>query len=198
MPVLTDLFFPAHTREPRRLLFVGKLSPQKGLDRLLRASALMQERPALTVVGAGRVDDASVRTLAGELGIDDRIEWLPILPQSELAAQYRRAALHVIPALDEGLGLTAVESLLSETPVVAFDSGGIPDIVVDGVTGRLVAPADIAGLATALDDLLRDDVKRHAMGQAGRAHALANFSARAVASRYAGIYRDATRSLRTR
>jgi glycosyltransferase involved in cell wall biosynthesis len=191
MPVLTDLFFPDHTREPRRLLFVGKLSPQKGLDRLLRAMALMTQRSALTVVGAGRVDDAAVRALARELGLDDRIEWLPLLTQSELAVQYRRAAIHVIPALDEGFGLTAVEALLSETPVIAFDSGGMPDVVVHGRTGLLVPRGDEAHLARALDELLNDESRRTAMGRAGRAHALSVFGPRAVARRYAALYRSA-------
>jgi glycosyltransferase involved in cell wall biosynthesis len=191
MPVLTELFFPGESRERTRLLFVGKLSAQKGLDRLLRAMSLMRETAQLTVVGAGRVDDAPVRALAHSLGLDDRIEWLPLLTQAELAVQYRRASLHVIPALDEGLGLTAVEALLSEAPVVAFDSGGMPDVVVNGATGILVPPGDITQLAAALDDLLRDDARRQAMGRAGREHALATFGARAVARRYAGIYRAA-------
>jgi glycosyltransferase involved in cell wall biosynthesis len=153
--------------------------------------ALMQERPQLTVVGAGRVDDATVRALAHHLGLDDRIEWLPLLTQSELAVQYRRAAVHVIPALDEGLGLTAVEALLSETPVVAFDSGGMPDVVVHGRTGILVPPGDEPHLARALDELLSDDARRGAMGRAGRSHALSMFGARAVALRYAALYRAA-------
>jgi glycosyltransferase involved in cell wall biosynthesis len=191
MPVLTSLFRPDASREPHRLLFVGKLSAQKGLDRLLRAMAAMKNRAALTVVGAGRVDDASVRALAHALGLDDRIEWLPILSQAQLAVQYRRAAIHVIPALDEGLGLTAVEALLSETPVVAFDSGGMPDVVVQGSTGMLVPPGDEARLAAALDELLGDDARRAAMGRAGREHALSTFGARAVARRYAVIYRAA-------
>jgi glycosyltransferase involved in cell wall biosynthesis len=191
MPVLTDLFFPDHTREPQRLLFVGKLSPQKGLDRLLRAMAHMKQRPTLTVVGAGRLDDTSLRALARELGLDDRIEWLPILPQSQLAVQYRRAAIHVIPALDEGLGLTAVESLLSETPVIAFDSGGMPDVVVHGRTGLLVPPGDEVQLARALDELSSDDARRAAMGRAGRSHALSMFGPREVARHYAALYRSA-------
>jgi glycosyltransferase involved in cell wall biosynthesis len=191
MPVLTELFFADGTRDARRLLFVGKLSAQKGLDRLLRAMTHMRERASLTVVGAGRVDDAPLRTLARELGLDDRIEWLPLLSQAELAVQYRHAALHVIPALDEGLGLTAVEALLSETPVVAFDSGGMPDVVVSGKTGTLVPPGDETQLAAALDELLRDDAKRVAMGRTGREHALSTFGARAVARRYAAMYRVA-------
>jgi glycosyltransferase involved in cell wall biosynthesis len=132
-----------------------------------------------------------VRALAHELGLDDRIEWLPILSQSELAVQYRRAAIHVIPALDEGLGLTAVEALLSETPVVAFDSGGMPDVVVHGQTGLLVPPGDEAQLARALDELLEHDPRRASMGREGRAHALSVFGPRVVARRYAALYRAA-------
>jgi glycosyltransferase involved in cell wall biosynthesis len=191
MPVLADLFFADGSRDADRLLFVGKLSPQKGLDRLLRAMASMRGRPRLTVVGAGRVDDAHLRALAESLGLVDRITWLPILTQPELAAEYRRAAIHVIPALDEGLGLTAVESLLSETPVVAFESGGVPDVVLHETTGLLVPPGDEQALAAALDRLLADDRLRSTMGAAGRAHALSSFGARAVAARYAALYRAA-------
>jgi glycosyltransferase involved in cell wall biosynthesis len=191
MPVLTDLFFPGDGREPDRLLFVGKLSAQKGLDRLLRAVAVMREPARITVVGAGRVADAHFRELAETLGLASRVEWLPLLSQQELAIQYRRAALHVVPALDEGLGLTAVEALLSETPVVAFKSGGLPDIVLDGRTGLLVPAGDEQALADALDALLSDDGRRAAMGRDGRAHALATFGARAVARRYARLHRDA-------
>ena len=143
----------------------------------------------LAVVGAGRVDDSALRALARDLALDDRIEWLPLLTQSELAAQYRRAAVHVVPALDEGLGLTAVESLLSETPVVGFRSGGLPDIVPDGVAGRLVEPGDERALAEALDQVLADPDARRAMGVAGRAHAIDRFGAAAASERYAELYR---------
>lgn len=190
MPVLTDLFSPTTRSEPGRLLFVGKLSAQKGLDRLLRAMSQMREPASLTVVGAGRLDDAHLRELADTLGFSARIEWLPLLSQRELAAQYQRAAVHVIPALEEGLGLTAVESLLSETPVVAFESGGVPDVVVHNRTGLLVQPGDEAGLARALDELLSDPERRAAMGRAGRAHALNTFGAPAVARHYAELYRS--------
>ena len=190
MPVLTDLFHPDGSREPDLLLFVGKLTEQKGLARLLRAMTRMRQRARLAVVGAGRVDDSALRVMARELGLEQQIEWLPLLTQPELAAQYRRAALHVVPALDEGLGLTAVESLLSETPVVGFRSGGLPDIVPEGIAGRLVEPNDEQGLAAALDDLLGDSEARRAMGIAGRAHAIERFGAAAASGRYAGLYRQ--------
>jgi glycosyltransferase involved in cell wall biosynthesis len=189
MPVLADLFQPDGAHEGDLLLFVGKLTEQKGLARLLRAMTYMRERPRLAVVGAGRVDDSAVRALARELGLDGRIEWPPLLTQAELAAQYRRAAVHVVPALDEGLGLTAVESLLSETPVVGFRSGGLPDIVPDGVAGRLVEPGDDRALAAALDALLADPASRRAMGAAGRAHAERQFGSVAASERYVNLYR---------
>jgi glycosyltransferase involved in cell wall biosynthesis len=189
MPVLADLFHPGESRETDLLLFVGKLTEQKGLARLLRAMTRMRQRARLAVVGAGRIDDSALRAMARELGLDDRLEWLPLLSQTELAAEYRRAAVHVVPALDEGLGLTAVESLLSETPVVGFRSGGLPDIVPDGVAGRLVEPGDEQALAEALDAVLADPDARRAMGVAGRAHAIERFGAAAASERYAALYR---------
>jgi glycosyltransferase involved in cell wall biosynthesis len=189
MPVLSDLFHPGDGREGDLLLFVGKLTEQKGLARLLRAMARMHSRPRVAVVGAGRVDDAPLRRLAEEQGLADRIEWLPLLSQTELAAQYRRATIHVVPALDEGLGLTAVEALLSETPVVGFASGGLPDIVPDGVGGLLVPAGDEAALAGALDSLLADRRARGEMAVAGRAYVERRFGSDAAAERYLEIYR---------
>ncbi len=193
MPVLSDLFHPGESRDDGRLLFIGKLSEQKGLARLLRAMSQMDQECTLTVVGAGRIDDSAVVQLADSLGLSHRIEWLPILSQADLAGQYRRAAIHVIPALDEGLGLTAVEALLSETPVVGFASGGLPDIVLQDVTGVLLPPADETKLAKALDELLANTDRRHAMGVAGRAHALRLFSPDAASERYAGLYAQVIR-----
>jgi len=189
MPVVSRLFHPGTGRDEDRLLFVGKLTEQKGLHRLLRAMALMHQPARLTVVGAGRVEDTEVKQLARDLHLEAHIEWLPLLTQSELAEQYRRAAIHVVPALDEGLGLTAVESLLSETPVVGFASGGLTDIVLDNDAGRLVAPGDEAGLAAALDAVLADRGTRERMGSSGRAHALRLFGADAAAERYLSLYR---------
>jgi glycosyltransferase involved in cell wall biosynthesis len=189
MPVLSDLFHPGGRREDDLLLFVGKLTEQKGLARLLRAMARMRARPRLAVVGAGRVDDAPLRRLAEEQGLADRIEGLPLLTQAELAAQYRRAAIHVVPALDEGLGLTAVESLLSETPVVGFASGGLPDIVPEGVGGRLVPAGDEAALAAALDALLAHPRVRAELAVAGRTYVERRFGFDAAAERYLETYK---------
>jgi glycosyltransferase involved in cell wall biosynthesis len=196
MPVAPGLFTPGTSRDENRLLFVGKLTEQKGLQHLLRALTTMRTRPEVDVVGAGRVDDARFVRMAQELGVADRINWLPLLSQAELAEKYRESAVHVIPAVDEGLGLTAIESLLSETPVVAFDSGGVPDIVVPGQTGILVPPGDALALGAALDALLENPAERARLGSEGRTLATARFSPDAVAARYASVYADAVRHRR--
>lgn len=193
MPVISSLFRPPNPGEriADRLLFVGKLSEQKGLQHLLKAMSLMQTRPTLDVVGAGRVDDAHLRRMADDLGFTSRVNWLPLLKQTELAEVYRRAAVLAIPARDEGLGLTAVEALLSETPVVAFASGGLPDIVRNEQTGLLVTPGDEQGLADALDRLLTESALAHRLGVDGREFATRTFGTDAVAVTYARLYRDA-------
>lgn len=191
MPVRAGDFTPGPARREPRLLFIGKLTPQKGLHHLLEALARCTAKPTLEVVGAGRVDDREIRERAAALGLAERITWTPILPQAELAKRYRDAYALVIPAIDEGLGLTAVEASLSETPVIAFASGGVPDTIADGTTGHLVPPGDVGALARAIDGLLAEPERARAMGGAARRFALERFSFEAVARRYAGLYRAA-------
>jgi len=189
MPVATDLFSPGDERDARRLLFVGRLSVQKGIEALLRAVAAMKLASELDVVGDGP-DRAALEKLAGELGIAARIRWHGQLSQPELPAMYRKAAAVVVPSVDEGLGLVAVEALLCEAPVVAFDSGGLRDVIQHEKTGLLVAPGDPVALARALDDLLAREGRGADLGKAGRIYALSTFAPESAARRYAGIYRQ--------
>ena len=189
MPVSTDLFSPSGERDARRLLFVGRLSGQKGIEALLHAVAAMKLASELDVVGDGPDRDALVRR-AGELGIALRVRWHGQLSQPELPAMYRRAAAVVVPSVDEGLGLVAVEALLCEAPVVAFDSGGLRDVIQHEKTGLLVAPGDHVALARALDDLLAREGRGADLGKAGRIYALSTFAPESAARRYAGIYRQ--------
>ncbi len=188
MPVATDMFTPEGNRDASRILFVGRLNAQKGLEYLIRALPLMEAGVSVDVVGDGNSGD-QFRALSAELGVADRLTWHGQLRQSELVAMYRSAAVLVMPSIDEGLGLTAVEALLCETPVVAFDSGGVTDIVHDGRTGVLVAPCDVPALASAIDGLLADRERAANLGQAGRLYALSNFAPESSAHRYAEIYK---------
>jgi glycosyltransferase involved in cell wall biosynthesis len=92
--------------------------------------------------------------------------------------------------VEEGLGLVAVEALLCETPVVAFDSGGLRDVVQHEKTGLLVKPNDPAELARTLDELLARDGSGKDLGRAGRLYALSAFAPESAARRYADIYRQ--------
>jgi glycosyltransferase involved in cell wall biosynthesis len=194
MPIKPDLFYPPDTsRAANTLLFVGKLNRQKGIEYLLRALALMRHKPTVdVVVGVGSAPE-DVRALAETQGVAGQLRWHPLLPQAELAERYRHATALVMPASDEGLGLVAAEALLCETPVVAFASGGLLDLIDHDQTGLLAPAGDAAALARAVDDLLDRPDRGAALGRAGRAAVLARFGAHAVAQRYATLYHELER-----
>jgi glycosyltransferase involved in cell wall biosynthesis len=192
MPVATDLFSPGGARESARLLFVGRLNAQKGIEVLLRALSLSQSKASVDVVGDGP-DGERLRALAAELGIAARVKWIGSLPQSKLTEYYRAATALVVPSINEGLGLVAVEAQLCETPVIAFDSGGLSDVVAHDQTGILVREISAGALAAAIDALLASPDRGAALGAAGRLHALATFAPESVARRYATLYRSVAR-----
>src|SRR5688572_11634888 len=190
MPVATDLFTPGGERVDDQLLFVGRLTEQKGVGHLLEAMAAMSRRPTLDVIGDGPDADA-LKARATSLGLADRVRWLGALQQPALLEHYRRAAALVVPSIDEGLGLVAVEAMLCETPVVAFDSGGLRDVIQHERTGLLVPVRDVRAMAAALDSILSDPERGGELGAAGRLYALATFAPESVARRYADVYRIA-------
>ena len=174
----------------RRLLFVGRLMPQKGIDLLLEALALLPVDVGLDVVGAGP-DRPSLEARALTLGVGARVRFHGAVKQFALTAFYQRAFALIVPSAEEGLGLVAVEAQLCETPVVAFDSGGLPDVVQHERTGILVKERTANALAAAVRSLLERDDRGATLGAAGRLHALATFAPESVARRYADIYRSA-------
>jgi glycosyltransferase involved in cell wall biosynthesis len=190
MPAATERFTPGASREENRFLFAGRLNKQKGLDHLLRAVASMKELAMLDVVGEG--DDAgSLKLLASQLGVSDRVVWHGQLSQDRLLHMYQKATAVVVPSIDEGLGLVAVEAQLCEAPVIAFESGGLTDVVQQNHTGLLVPPGDSQALASALDRILTDRDLAHRLGASGRARALEVFSPEKAAATYADVYREA-------
>jgi glycosyltransferase involved in cell wall biosynthesis len=190
MPVSTHLFSPdGKGRDGRRLLFVGRLVPQKGVEHLLHALAAMKTQASLDIIGDGPSRGA-LEALSRELGVGARVRWHGQLSQSELPGFYQSAAALVVPSAEEGLGLVAVEALLCETPVVAFDSGGLRDVIQHDRTGLLVPAGDRTALGRALDDLLGRDGRGSDLGKAGRLYALSAFAPESAARRYADIYRQ--------
>jgi glycosyltransferase involved in cell wall biosynthesis len=192
MPVATELFAPDRsTPRGEALLFVGRLTRQKGVDLLLRALVSLPGSVSLDIIGDGEERDSLV-ALAGSLGVGDRVRWHGALPAAALAAYYRRASSLVVPSTEEGLGLVAVEAQLCETPVIAFASGGVVDVIRDGETGILVRERTPDALARAVSVLLDSADRGDSLGRRGAMQARAAFAPDHVARRYAGIYREAT------
>lgn len=189
MPVATELFTPGGVRAADRLLFVGRLTAQKGIVALIDALARMRHGVTLDVVGDGPLREELANRVR-QLGVGDRVHFLGSLPQPQLVELYRRSTALVVPSTDEGLGLVAVEAQLCETPVVAYESGGLTDTVQHDRTGLLVPPGDAGALAAALDGLLDRPDRGADLGRAGRMVALAGFAPESAARRYAGIYRS--------
>ncbi|MGH7693614.1 MAG: glycosyltransferase family 4 protein, partial [Gemmatimonadaceae bacterium] len=133
---------------------------------------------------------AELRQRATALGVADRVSWNGHVSRDALAQLYQRATVLAMPSINEGLGLVAVEAQLCGTPVVAFASGGAPDVITDGKSGLLVPPSDVAALAAALDRVIGDRYLQDALGATGRVQALANFSPESAAGRYAALYRS--------
>jgi glycosyltransferase involved in cell wall biosynthesis len=191
MPVSTELFTPGGTDSDRDgLLFVGRLTQQKGLAHLLRAMSLMQTPVNLEVVGDGPLW-GELHAIADRLGIGERVRWLGVLPQPALVERYRRAQAVVVPSTGEGFGMVAVEAALCETPAVAFGSGGLRDTVRHDSTGVLVPEGDDTLLAQALDSLLTNPARAQELGSAARLFALSSFAPESAAAKYLSIYEQA-------
>ncbi len=155
--------------------FVGRIQPLKAPDVLLRAAARL---PGVRVLiaggpsGSGLAAPDALVGLATELGIADRVTFLPPQSRDQLVEVYRAADLVAVPSYSESFGLVAVEAQACGTPVVAAAVGGLPVAVRDGVSGVLVDGHDPARWAGALDGVLtRDRAELAAMGSAAVTHA---------------------------
>lgn len=179
-----------------RLLFVGRLVERKGVIHLVRAlRRIDDEDVTLTVVGDGPELD-TLKKVAREAGLDARVRFTGFVPAEALAEEMKRCDAFVLPAVEdskgdvEGLGVVLLEALAHGRPVIASDSGGIPDIVDDGRTGILVPPGDEEALASAILRL-RDnpDLARRLVLQ-GQAHAEQKFSWNSIVGDLNQLYSD--------
>ena len=129
-----------------------QLFPRKGIRFLIEAAAKLKPRfPDLQVVVAGDgFERPDLIKLAESLGVGQDVTFLGWVPNSELPPYYRAAAVSVIPSLEEGFGIPAAEAMGCETPVVASDAGGLPEVVEHGVTGLVVPRGDSTALAEAI------------------------------------------------
>lgn len=179
------------------VLFVGRITRQKGVPHLLRAVRGI-DPAAQVVLCAGAPDtpeiDREFRELYQELSrVREGVHWIPqMLPRPEVIQLLTHAAAFACPSVYEPLGIVNLEAMACGTPVVASQVGGIPEVVDDGKTGLLVAVDDDfeAGLTRALDQVIGDPEAARRMGEAGRERAVGEFGWDAVARRTVRLYKD--------
>lgn len=171
------------------LLYVGQLIDWKGVDFLLQAVQTLRRScdVRLRLVYHNAQLEAPLRQLALALGIAEAVEWVGILGPAELAEEYRRADLLVLPSFADCLPSVVTESLLCGTPVVAGAVCGVPEQV--GPHGRVVPPGDAAALAEAIADVLRERPRYRAQAGAMRAYAAQKYDPAAMVAGHVALYR---------
>jgi len=180
------------------VIFVGRITRQKGVPVLLRAAADLDPSAQL-VLCAGQPDTpelaAEVEGLVAELrAARSGVIWIPeMLPKRAVIQLLTHATVFACPSLYEPLGIVNLEAMACGTAVVASAVGGIPEVVSDGETGLLVPPDDPDALAAALNALIGDPLRAAAFGRAGRERAVAEFGWQAVAAQTAGLYAELAR-----
>ena len=186
-----------HGVDPGRpsVVFVGRITRQKGLPVLLKAAQQLHPAAQL-VLCAGQPDTADLADevaglVAGLREMRSGVIWLPeMLPKREVIQLLSHATVFACPSLYEPLGIVNLEAMACGTAVVGSDVGGIPEVVGDGETGLLVPADDPGALASALNSLLADPDRAEVMGWRGRERAIAEFSWPAIAGQTAALYAE--------
>jgi glycosyltransferase involved in cell wall biosynthesis len=159
------------------LLFVGFVTPRKGLDYLARTLPLIHPKPRLLLAGRWAPDyRARFLQILGP-AVDQVVE-AGYVPDEQLPDYYSLADVYVSPSLMEGFGLTLAEALACETPIVAAEAGSVAEVIGPG--GVLVAPRDPPALARAISNLIQNPELRRELGRRGREHIMREFSVEAM------------------
>jgi glycosyltransferase involved in cell wall biosynthesis len=195
-------FSPEPEASRRGVLFVGRLTPHKGIDRLIEA---LPDKAWLRVVGSAGHDPESPEReypkLLRRLAAQRNVEFLGVVPDPDLPSLYRSAKVLALASVDrtcygrevgisELLGLAAIEAMASGTPVVASRLGGLPEVVEDDVTGFLVEPGNVDELRARLAEVLGDRRLATRLGQNARERVLEKFTWDACAERCLAAYSE--------
>ena len=184
-----------HTKKhiPRAILYVGVLTPLKGIHHLINAFVLIAEDfPGAQLVILGKDENKSyaenLKEQVKKLGLNDRVQFIGPQPQSDLAIWMAQASVLVLPSMSEGLGRVIIEAMATGTPVIGSRVGGIPELVRDGVRGFLVSPGDEKALAEKLRWILSNPDRARAMGECARRFAERVFSTESYLKGYKQIF----------
>ena len=167
-------------------LTVARLDPQKGFTHLLEAAALLPD-VTFAVAGEGPERERLVER-ASSLGVAERVRWLG--HRDDVPSLLAAADLFVLPSLNEGLPLAAMEAMFASVPVVATDAGGTGELVRDGVTGLLVPPADPRALADAVRTLVCEPERAARLAAAARLLVEREHTVRSMAAATSRLYEE--------
>ena len=137
---------------------------------MIEAIAALAERgidARATVVGWGE-NSEGLEALAAELGVSDRVDFTGAIGQEEIRGHLESVDVFCLPSFAEGVPVSLMEAMAMELPVVSSRIMGIPELIEDGVSGRLIAPGNLEELTTVLEQLATDPDQRRRLGQAGR------------------------------
>lgn len=180
-----------------RILFVGRLVPEKGIFDLLEAFSMLlksTQNVELMVVGSGTPSmQTQLNRRVADLKIGDKVKFLGSVPYSKMAQIHSLADLFCLPSVStkiwaEQFGYSLVEAMACGKPVISTFSGSIPEVVKDRSTGILVQPNDPVGLKNGLQELVLDKQEREAFGRNAREWVLQQFEANKVAEQLAKVY----------
>jgi len=170
------------------ILYVGRFDPYKNVSNLISAFARLRREgldAELRLVGSDDRRYPEARSLAHELGVDERIRWDGYLDGDGLLRAYQQASLFVLPSRYEGFGLTVLEAMACGTPVVCGNRSSLPEVVGDAAVS--IDPDDVAALADAIGRVLRDPELAAQLSEAGLERA-AGFTWRRTAEQTLEVY----------
>ena len=195
---LGEIHYGREGRADAELLSVGRLDPIKGFEVLLQALAELRRRGIefrSTIIGEGE-EHARLVALRDELGLADRVQFVGAKPQTEVRRAMATSTLMVMPCVvtpegnADGIPNVLTEAMGSGLPVVSTRVSGIPELIDDGVSGRLVEQRDPLALADAVAAMLADPHLRETCARAGRAKVEREFDVRIEAGRLYGYFND--------
>lgn len=170
------------------LLWLGRVMPEKGLDVAIAALARLSHTGVEMVVAGDGASRADCEAQARALGLEGRVTFRGTIASDEVPDVINQCALVIVSSRSEGFGYVVLEAARQERPVIASRVGGLPEVVVDGETGRLVRPDDPDALAGAIDRALddRDAIRR--MGAAAAVRTRTLYAATRMAEAYDALY----------
>jgi len=175
------------TQADGSVLFIGRLTREKGIETVLDTWARMTDPPLLRIIGDGPLRESVARAITGQS--DKRIEYLGNRPHEEVMAKLKEASVFLLPCeWYEGFPHTILEAYACGVPILASRIGTLADVVLDGKTGVLFEPGNTSDLAAKLGEMMRDPDKLQAMGFAGRAEYENKYTGKQIYGQLLEIY----------